>query len=203
MRVVGVRLVVGGFCGAVVTGWALAGPSVPSASAQPCPDVEVVFARGTGDPPNVPILHWPKPRAKRTDDDTPVHSFTSLLANLATICAKPDSAGRQHASVHHHHPLHPAATPSLRTTRRLTPPRLRVVTNPHQTNHKTRANTQQRQPNRRNFGLAGIDTVVAEPGGAVEQHLGLLPLLRRVAVEPPVGGPLVQRSPNGDRRGQP
>ena len=38
-------------------------------------------------PPNVPIRHWPKPRAKRTDDDTPVHSFTSLLANLATICA--------------------------------------------------------------------------------------------------------------------
>jgi cutinase len=37
----------------VVTGWALAGPSVPSASAQPCPDVEVVFARGTGDPPGV------------------------------------------------------------------------------------------------------------------------------------------------------
>lgn len=53
MRVVGVRLVVGGFCGAVVTGWALAGSSVPSASAQPCPDVEVVFARGTGDPPGV------------------------------------------------------------------------------------------------------------------------------------------------------
>lgn len=53
MRVVGVRLVVGGFCGAVVTGWALAGPSVPSASAQPCSDVEVVFARGTGDPPGV------------------------------------------------------------------------------------------------------------------------------------------------------
>ena len=97
----------------------------------------------------------------------------------------------------------PAATPSLRTTRRHTPPRLRVVTNPQQTNRKTRANTQQRQPNRRNFGLAGIDTVVAEPGGAVEQHLGLLPLLRRVAVEPPAGGPLVQRSPNGDRRGRP
>ncbi len=116
---------------------------------------------------------------------------------------QPDSAGRQHANVHHHHPLHPAATPSLRTTRRHTPPRLRVVTNPQQTNRKTRANTQQRQPNRRNFGLAGIDTVVAEPGGAVEQHLGLLPLLRRVAVEPPAGGPLVQRSPNGDRRGRP
>ena len=26
---------------------------MPSASAQPCPDVEVVFARGTGEPPGV------------------------------------------------------------------------------------------------------------------------------------------------------
>jgi hypothetical protein len=28
-----------------------------------------------------------KAARKRTDDDTPVHSFTSLLADLATICA--------------------------------------------------------------------------------------------------------------------
>ena len=28
-------------------------PALPSASAQPCPDVEVVFARGTGEPPGV------------------------------------------------------------------------------------------------------------------------------------------------------
>src|ERR1700761_1047947 len=28
-------------------------PTVPSASAQPCPDVQVVFARGTGEPPGV------------------------------------------------------------------------------------------------------------------------------------------------------
>ncbi|OIN78695.1 cutinase family protein [Mycobacterium malmoense] len=28
-------------------------PAVPSASAQPCPDVQVVFARGTGEPPGV------------------------------------------------------------------------------------------------------------------------------------------------------
>jgi hypothetical protein len=28
-------------------------PAVPSAWAQPCPDVEVVFARGTGEPPGV------------------------------------------------------------------------------------------------------------------------------------------------------
>jgi len=38
----------------VVTSWAtLLGVPVPSASAQPCPDVEVVFARGTGEPPGV------------------------------------------------------------------------------------------------------------------------------------------------------
>jgi hypothetical protein len=32
---------------------AVAGASVPAAGAQPCPDVEVVFARGTGEPPGV------------------------------------------------------------------------------------------------------------------------------------------------------
>src|SRR6476620_6286578 len=38
----------------VVTAWAalLCAP-VPSASAQPCPDVEAIFARGTGEPPGV------------------------------------------------------------------------------------------------------------------------------------------------------
>lgn len=37
----------------VVGGAALAAPVVPSVAAQPCPDVEVVFARGTGEPPGV------------------------------------------------------------------------------------------------------------------------------------------------------
>ena len=43
------------FLGAVVvTTWAvLLSGAVPSASAQPCPDVEVVSARGTGEPPGV------------------------------------------------------------------------------------------------------------------------------------------------------
>ncbi|MBO0865254.1 MAG: cutinase family protein [Mycobacterium sp.] len=43
---------------AVVATWGLSasvlvGPVLPAASAQGCPDVEVVFARGTGDPPGV------------------------------------------------------------------------------------------------------------------------------------------------------
>ncbi|BBZ21616.1 cutinase [Mycolicibacter hiberniae] len=37
----------------VLGGAALVAPGVPSVSAQPCPDVEVVFARGTGEPPGV------------------------------------------------------------------------------------------------------------------------------------------------------
>jgi hypothetical protein len=43
------------FLGAVVAAtWAaLLGAPVPSASAQPCPDVEVAFARGTAEPPGV------------------------------------------------------------------------------------------------------------------------------------------------------
>lgn len=47
------RLVAGIFCIAVVTSWGMPRPMVPSASAQPCPAVEVVFARGTGEPPGV------------------------------------------------------------------------------------------------------------------------------------------------------
>ena len=36
-----------------MTTWALLSAPVPSASAQPCRDVEVVFARGTDEPPGV------------------------------------------------------------------------------------------------------------------------------------------------------
>ena len=38
---------------ATVASWAPLSAPVPSASAQPCPDVEVVFARGTTEPPGV------------------------------------------------------------------------------------------------------------------------------------------------------
>jgi cutinase len=38
---------------AILTMSALLGVRIPTASAQPCPDVEVVFARGTGEPPGV------------------------------------------------------------------------------------------------------------------------------------------------------
>jgi cutinase len=45
------------FLGAAVATWVmLLRASVPSASAQPCPDVEVVFARGTSDPPGVGFI---------------------------------------------------------------------------------------------------------------------------------------------------
>lgn len=37
----------------LLTTWALAGPFLPSASADPCPAVQVVFARGTGEPAGV------------------------------------------------------------------------------------------------------------------------------------------------------
>jgi hypothetical protein len=42
------------FLGAAAVGASvLLGPVIPSASAAPCPDVEVVFARGTFEPPGV------------------------------------------------------------------------------------------------------------------------------------------------------
>ena len=37
--------------------------------------------------PNAPTAALAKAARKRTADNTPVHSFTSLLADLATICA--------------------------------------------------------------------------------------------------------------------
>ncbi|MGH3961518.1 cutinase family protein [Mycobacterium sp.] len=40
-------------CLAVASTWALVVAVVPTASAQPCPDVEVVFARGTSEPPGL------------------------------------------------------------------------------------------------------------------------------------------------------
>ena len=40
-------------CAAVAPIWVLAIASLPPASAEPCPDVEVVFARGTTEPPGV------------------------------------------------------------------------------------------------------------------------------------------------------
>jgi cutinase len=49
VRFVGTAVVAAGGVGASV----LSGSAVPLASAQPCPDVEVVFARGTGEPPGV------------------------------------------------------------------------------------------------------------------------------------------------------
>ena len=39
--------------GAVVAASVLMGAPAPSASADPCPDVDVVFARGSGEPPGV------------------------------------------------------------------------------------------------------------------------------------------------------
>ena len=52
---------------------------------------------------------------------------------------QPHPARRRHAGIHHDHQPHSAATPGLRPARPLPPPRLRVVSNPHRTNHKTPA----------------------------------------------------------------
>src|SRR5262249_14333982 len=47
------RLATAGGAGAVMAASVLLGAPAPSASADPCPDVEVLFARGTGEPPGV------------------------------------------------------------------------------------------------------------------------------------------------------
>jgi cutinase len=48
-----VRLFAGLLCVGLMAIWTLPRPLVPSASAQPCPDIQVVFARGTGELPGV------------------------------------------------------------------------------------------------------------------------------------------------------
>jgi cutinase len=40
-------------CAALATSWGLVVGPVPAASAQPCPDIEIVFARGTSESPGV------------------------------------------------------------------------------------------------------------------------------------------------------
>jgi cutinase len=55
-RMIARRHVIRPFGAAVLTTWGLAAsilPAAPPASAQPCPDTEVVFARGTGEEPGV------------------------------------------------------------------------------------------------------------------------------------------------------
>jgi cutinase len=47
------RIVAAVGAGALLATSALLGPPAPSASADPCPDVEVLFARGSGEPPGV------------------------------------------------------------------------------------------------------------------------------------------------------
>ena len=49
VRLVGPAVLAASGFGAAVS----SAPGLPSASAQPCPDVQVVFARGTGEPPGV------------------------------------------------------------------------------------------------------------------------------------------------------
>ena len=57
-----------------------------------------------------------KAARKHTADHAPVHSFTSLLADLATLCANQIQPSRRHASIHHAHHPDPTAAASLRTS---------------------------------------------------------------------------------------
>ena len=96
-----------------------------------------------------------KAARKRThDDEHPVHSFTSLLADLATLCANQIQPTDHTRSIHHHHHPHPTAEQSLRTPRPLTPPGIQVGSTPHPQNPKAQLNTPTRQHARGNFGLA-------------------------------------------------
>ena len=68
-----------------------------------------------------------KAARKRTPEDTPVHSFTSLLADLATLCANQIQPADDMPAFTMTTTPHPTATASLRTPRHLPPPRPGVV----------------------------------------------------------------------------
>src|SRR6201999_1335979 len=55
-------------------------------------------------------------------------------------------------------------------------------------------------PTSSNRGLVGV--VLAQPGGRIQQHRGLLTLLRGVVIKATVGRPLVHRRTTGDGRSQ-
>ena len=62
--------------------------------------------------PHVPTTHSLRSSRKRTNDAYPVHSFISLLADLATVGAN-ITARQRHASIHHDHHAHPTAAALL------------------------------------------------------------------------------------------
>ena len=72
-----------------------------------------------------------KAACKRTEDNYPVHSFTSLLKDLAHPLRQLRPTRRRHAAIHQTHYPHPAAAAGLRTTRRLPPLRLHVGSTPN------------------------------------------------------------------------
>jgi len=79
-----------------------------------------------------------KASRKRTEDDHPVHSLTSLIADLATICANHIQPADDMPAVTMI--THTSATASLRTTGRLLPVRPGVVCTSTPPDHKSQLN---------------------------------------------------------------
>ena|SRR5215813_7102607 len=83
----------------------------------------------------------------------PVHSFATLLEDLATIAVNRIQPAGGPARLHRHHHDHPSPAPGLRAPRRFLPHRVRVVRQ-HQIIAHFRRQTPYRAPRRGNFGLA-------------------------------------------------
>ena len=81
---------------------------------------------------------------KRTEDDYPVHSFTSLLGRSGHPLRQPHPT-RRRDSVHH---PHTAAAASLRTSRRFPPRRPNVGSTRNQPDRKTPSHTPNTSPGR-------------------------------------------------------
>ncbi len=106
---------------------------------------------------------------KRTEDDNPVHSLTSLLHDLATICAN-------HVQPTDNIPpftmitTPPPTAPGLRTARRLSPPGLGVVSSPNPLDREIPGQRRDTPANRGNFGLILRSQHLAQGNGFPRRH---------------------------------
>ena len=94
-----------------------------------------------------------KAARKRTTEDTPVHSFTTVLADLATICANQIQPADDMPAFTMTTTPTPLQRRAFETARPLPPPRPGVVSTPPPPDRKTPAQHSNPSTQQGNFGL--------------------------------------------------
>ena len=112
-----------------------------------------------------------KAARKRTTENTPVHSFTSLLADLAAIYANHIQPADDMPAFTMTTTPTPLRAASLRITRRLSPPRPDVVSTQTRSDHKIPVQRPTRQHNRGNFKLEHRAAVWRVPADEPKEYI--------------------------------